>query len=173
MAVGFSKPRDTRAIPEHVLWTLTKGGRTAEARTRMVPLGPELRVYVSHLETGALELLWSEVFRVQDGGGAALRDLAEQTQRDFEARGWKAVNQVQRGDLVVTPTLVGGTLAHHAAFQIVVWEEGRRLGPLFDDAARATERARTWGARLGVRAWHTTARDHEGQWVLHEVVNGE
>lgn len=90
MTVRFSRPRDPRAIPEHVLWTLTKGMRTAEARTRMVPGGPELRVYVSRLETGLLDLHWSQVFRDQDGGGVALGERAEQTRRDFEARGWRA-----------------------------------------------------------------------------------
>lgn len=32
---------------EHSLWVLTKDGRTAEARTRMVPGGPELRIYIN------------------------------------------------------------------------------------------------------------------------------
>jgi len=39
------RPRDPRHLPEHHLWTLTKDGRHAEARTRMVPIGhgrPEL-----------------------------------------------------------------------------------------------------------------------------------
>ena len=43
----IAKPQaDPRDIPEHHLWTLTKDGRRAEARTRMVPIGagrPELR----------------------------------------------------------------------------------------------------------------------------------
>jgi hypothetical protein len=57
MSVGFSKPRNPAAIPEHVLWSLRKGERTAEARARMVPLGPELRIYVSRQDAGALHLL--------------------------------------------------------------------------------------------------------------------
>ena len=39
------------SIPEHVIWRLTKNGRLAEARMRMVPIGrgrPELRIYVRH-----------------------------------------------------------------------------------------------------------------------------
>ena len=36
----IAKPQvDPRQIPEHRLWTLTKDGRRAEARTRMVPIG--------------------------------------------------------------------------------------------------------------------------------------
>ena len=56
---------DPREIPEHHLWTLTKDGRRAEARTRMVPIGlgrPELTFYVSSRETGEMTLLWSQVF---------------------------------------------------------------------------------------------------------------
>jgi hypothetical protein len=45
MSVGFAKPRNPEHIPEHSLWVLRKGDRTAEARTRMVPAGPELRIY--------------------------------------------------------------------------------------------------------------------------------
>lgn len=91
MSVAFSRRVDPRAIPEHVLWTLTKDDRRAEARTRMVPLGPELRVYVTHRTTGAYELLWSQVFTPQQGGGAALGALADTTRQDFEARGWTGV----------------------------------------------------------------------------------
>lgn len=50
---------DPDALPEHHLWTLKKGARTAEARTRMVPIGlgrPELRFYVSSRETGETTL---------------------------------------------------------------------------------------------------------------------
>ncbi len=92
MSVAFSRPADPRAIPEHVLWTLTKGVRLAEARTRMVPLGPELRMYVTPPNGGALELLWSIVFTPQQGGGAALGSAAEDTRRDFEGTGWAAAS---------------------------------------------------------------------------------
>ena len=54
----------------------------------MVPLGPELRIYVTTRETGALELLWSQVFTPQQGGGVALGARADGTRADFEARGW-------------------------------------------------------------------------------------
>ena len=42
------RPTNPAALPEHHLWTLTKDGHSAEARTRMVPIGlgrPELRFY--------------------------------------------------------------------------------------------------------------------------------
>ena len=77
----------TREIPEHHLWTLTKDGRRAEARTRMVPIGlgrPELVFYVSSRETGELMLLWSQVFE----DGRQLGELAEAKKREFEAMGW-------------------------------------------------------------------------------------
>ena len=45
MSIGFAKPRNPEHIPEHSLWVLRKNGKTAEARTRMVPVGPELRIY--------------------------------------------------------------------------------------------------------------------------------
>lgn len=86
MAIAFSKPRRPSAIPEHDLWRLTKRvaiptgdiTRVAEARTRMVPIGPELRIYVDG------ELLWSQVLR----DGRAVGDLSEEKRRDFTALGW-------------------------------------------------------------------------------------
>lgn len=78
--IGFSKPRDSEDIPEHVLWALTKTGRTADGRTRQTPLGPELRFYVNG------ELLWSQVYR--DGRGVELGEMAERKRLEFEARGW-------------------------------------------------------------------------------------
>ncbi len=45
MSVGFSKPRNREHIAKHSLWLLRKGDKTPEARTRMVPAGPELRIY--------------------------------------------------------------------------------------------------------------------------------
>jgi hypothetical protein len=65
---------------EHVLWILTKTGRTAEARVRPHPLGQELRFLVNG------ELLWSEVFR--SGRGVVLGEVAENKRLDFIARGW-------------------------------------------------------------------------------------
>lgn len=92
METPFSRPRDPRKIPEHILWTLTRAREVAEARTRMVPLGPELRIYVSSQGTGKLELLWSRVFGPQDGGGAALGELASQKRDGFYAQGWTDAN---------------------------------------------------------------------------------
>lgn len=78
MSVGFSRPANPLAIPEHHLWTLRKDGNTIEARTRMTPLGPELRIY----EGG--ELLWSQVPR----DGRELGELADRERQDYEARGY-------------------------------------------------------------------------------------
>lgn len=87
VSVGFAKARDPRKIPEHSLWTLHKNGRTAEARTRMVPAGPELRIYVTSRQTmEPTDLLWSQVMR----DGRAIGDLADEKKREFEARGWAA-----------------------------------------------------------------------------------
>jgi hypothetical protein len=67
-------------IPERVLWTLRKGGRVAEARTRQHPLGPELVFYVDD------QLLWSQVFK--QGTGVALGEMSESKRREFEELGW-------------------------------------------------------------------------------------
>lgn len=75
---GWLGPRahDPRTIPERSLWTLVGHGRTVEARTRIVPLGPELRVYVDG------ELLWSQVIR--DG---SLEALSADTRAHWAAKG--------------------------------------------------------------------------------------
>ena len=84
----IAKPQaDPRLIPEHHLWTLTKDGRRAEARTRVVPIGdgkPELRFYVTRRETGELDLLWSRVF----DDGRQVGEESEAKKREFEAMGW-------------------------------------------------------------------------------------
>jgi len=77
MSVGFSKPRNPEHIPEHS-WVLRKGDRTAEARTRMVPAGPKLRIYYN----GAF--LRSEVVR----DGRNVGDVAEEAKAEWQARGW-------------------------------------------------------------------------------------
>lgn len=59
---------------------LRKGDRTAEARVRMVPLGPELRIYYR----GAF--LRSEVVR----DGRNVGDVAEEAKADWLTRGWVA-----------------------------------------------------------------------------------
>ncbi len=86
MTVRFSKPRDPRNLPEFVLWRMTKDGRVAEARTRIVPLDdgrPEIRFYVSQSD-GTMDLRWSMVLR----DGRDVNELAQQKQREFETRGW-------------------------------------------------------------------------------------
>jgi hypothetical protein len=82
VTVGFSKPRDPRAIPEHTLWTLQKGDRRAEARTRMTPGGPELRFYVTRTD-GTFDLLWSQIL-----DGREVARLSEEKRAEFEALGW-------------------------------------------------------------------------------------
>lgn len=80
MSVTFSKPRNPAAIPEHTLWTLRKDVRRVEARTRMTPVGPELRICVDG------ELLWSQVLP----DGRAVGELAAEQRRALEGRGWVA-----------------------------------------------------------------------------------
>jgi hypothetical protein len=79
MSVGFSKQKNPAAVPEHHLWTLRKpDGRTVEARTRMTPLGPELRIYYKG------DFLRSQIPR----DGRAVGELADHAERDWRARGW-------------------------------------------------------------------------------------
>ena len=80
-----AKAIEDAGILEHVIWRLTKNGRLAEARMRIVPIGngrPELRTYVQH-PTPAFQLLWSKV-TTQDEGNA----FARQQRQLFEAKGW-------------------------------------------------------------------------------------
>jgi hypothetical protein len=82
------RPADPREIREHHLWTLTKDGHRAEARTGLVPIGlgrPALRFYVSSRETGEMMLLWSQVFE----DGRQVGELAEAKKKEFEAKGWR------------------------------------------------------------------------------------
>ncbi len=65
---------------EHVLWTLRKTGRTAEARVPAHPHGQELRFLVDG------ELVWSEAFR--PGRGTVLGEVAEPKRVEFQERGW-------------------------------------------------------------------------------------
>jgi hypothetical protein len=89
MAVRIVPARNPDHIPEHTLWRMRKGEKSAEARTRIVPLGdgvPELRIYMS--STAKIEpqhLLWSMVMR----DGRDVGELAQMKQREFEVRGWK------------------------------------------------------------------------------------
>jgi hypothetical protein len=73
--------KDSRSGPkiaEHFLWRLHKDGRTVEARTRMVELGAELRIYSNG------ELLWSQVPRDGRDVGA----IAERERSDYVSRGY-------------------------------------------------------------------------------------
>jgi hypothetical protein len=71
---------DPRHLTEHHLWTLRKGERTAEARTRIVPIGdgrPELRIYCSRMsDPETLDLLWSQVLPGRASGGRSSRGKA-------------------------------------------------------------------------------------------------
>ncbi len=65
---------------------MTKDGRVAEARTRIVPLDdgrPEIRFYVSRSD-GTMGLVWSLVLR----DGLEVGELATMKQKEFEVRGW-------------------------------------------------------------------------------------
>jgi len=91
MAVRLTSPPNPQHLPEHVLWTMRKGGRIAEARTRMVPIGdglPELRVYMSNGPTVKVtDLLWSQTLKDGRDAGA----LAEERKSAFLSRGWAAI----------------------------------------------------------------------------------
>ncbi|HXG69487.1 MAG TPA: hypothetical protein VNJ04_02630 [Gemmatimonadaceae bacterium] len=58
----------------------------------MTPLGPELRFMMrrSDKQAGEEDLLWSMIFRPEDGGGLALGDAADDKRREFLALGWMA-----------------------------------------------------------------------------------
>ena len=60
------------------MWTLAKTGRIAEARTPVTPLGPELRFMMRRSDNsqGNEDLLWSMIFKPQNGGGAVLTQAA-------------------------------------------------------------------------------------------------
>jgi hypothetical protein len=66
------------SYPEHFVWALEKAARRTEARTRAVPNGVELRIYVDG------ELWWSRVVRDL----AALESLADEQRLAFEGKGW-------------------------------------------------------------------------------------
>jgi hypothetical protein len=83
MSVGFSSPSSAVRPHEHLLWALKKTDHRAEVRARMTWFGPELRflMWRGNKEAGDTDLLWSQVFRPEDRGGAALGELAEQKRR--------------------------------------------------------------------------------------------
>jgi hypothetical protein len=82
-------PANPKALPEESLWTLRKDQRCAEARVRLTPIGLELRFFLYNAsEAEHARLVWSRIFRPQDGGTPALHDEALLKRREFEVRGW-------------------------------------------------------------------------------------
>lgn len=65
-------------IAEHFLWRLHKDGRIVEARTRMVRLGAEMRVYSNSA------LLWSQIPR----DGRDVDAIAEQERVEYVSKGY-------------------------------------------------------------------------------------
>ncbi len=76
----------TWKIPEDVLWTLHKADRTAEARTGTGNDAPELRIYAGAGKQQTYELLFSQVLK----DARAVRTMADEKKREFEAQGWTA-----------------------------------------------------------------------------------
>jgi hypothetical protein len=85
MAASDVPQRDPRKLPEFTLWRMTKDGRVAEARTRILPYADgllDLIIYVSRAD-GTFDLHWSQTF-----SGVEVNELAQRTQRQYEVRGW-------------------------------------------------------------------------------------
>src|SRR5262245_48562508 len=78
---------EMEAIPEQVIWRLTKNGRLAEARKRVVAWGdctrPEFRLWIQH-PTPAFELATRQVVSTD----AELEAPARQRRQLFVAKGW-------------------------------------------------------------------------------------
>lgn len=72
---------DAPPIVERRLWVMVKDARSAAASVRPHPLGHELVLRV------ASELLWSRVFRPDDGEG--FQNEAEAARAAFLGRGWQ------------------------------------------------------------------------------------
>jgi len=68
-------------VTERRLWVMVKDARSATLHVRPHPLGDELVCRVGS------ELLWSRVFRPDDGEG--LQDDAEAARTAFLGRGWQ------------------------------------------------------------------------------------
>jgi hypothetical protein len=77
-----ARPYESLLIDEHVIWRLTKNGRFAEARMRMVAGRSELRIYVQH-PSPEFQPLWSKLTTTSE-----LDALARQQRQLFEAKGW-------------------------------------------------------------------------------------
>ena len=76
-----------RESQEQVLWTLYKGDRVAEARTSAHDFVPQLRIYTGSGKPATYGLVSTE--RVIDS--KALRALAAEKKKEFEAEGWQDV----------------------------------------------------------------------------------
>lgn len=70
---------------EEVLWTLRKGDRVAEARTSPGEGAPQLRIYTG---SGPKRETYAQVSVQMVRDPKALRELAEEKRREFEATGW-------------------------------------------------------------------------------------
>jgi hypothetical protein len=76
----------THVTAGNVLWTLTHGNSTAQARRWMTPSGYELELLIwtgSRIE-GQEDLCWSQLFQAED----ALTDTASIKKQQLEASGW-------------------------------------------------------------------------------------
>lgn len=65
---------------EHPVWRLTKRGHYVDARVRVTPHGPELRILLDG------DLIWSTVVRPPTED--TLTGVAETKRAEFEAKGW-------------------------------------------------------------------------------------
>jgi hypothetical protein len=104
------RPLTARSAPElglhcvlsHCLWTMAKGTTRRHACARMLPVGTgriELAVY--HEGTrGKYELLWAMTIH----GGAAVNDIAQLKQREYEAQGWVMEPPLKRSAVKSKPS---------------------------------------------------------------------
>ena len=98
MTTRLTGPPNPEHFAEHVLWTLRKGRRIAEARTPLIPIGNgqlELRIYVSigpAVDVG--DLLWSVTLKDGRDVGA----LSEERKAAFLERGWIEVDRADDGN---------------------------------------------------------------------------
>jgi hypothetical protein len=92
MTTRLTKPTNPEHSTEHVLWTLRKGRRLAQARTPLIPIGNgqlELRIYVGIGPTVDVDdLLWSVTLK----DGRDLGALSEERKAAFLERGWIEVD---------------------------------------------------------------------------------
>lgn len=96
----IAAPTNPRTIPEQTLWTMRKDSRCADARVRLTPIGMDLRFFLYTGDPSNARLLWSRIFRPQDGGTAALYDEQLLRRREFEVRGWA----IEHKDVAARPT---------------------------------------------------------------------